>query len=166
MARVAGRECRLAGHGDAGTSTTISCNICHAGTVNWTSADKTKFSTRTSTGGTFDCTQAGCHAAGTNPVQDQTGSITDKTKHVNNSREVAFQTFTLKSKAQLRDASMPAGWTRVNSYKAAQNSYDSIAFDGGYVSATKKCTNVECHMRQEVTWNTHTLTCNSCHTDL
>jgi predicted CxxxxCH...CXXCH cytochrome family protein len=155
-----------AAHGDPNTSTTISCNLCHAATVNWTSS--TQYSTLSGAGTAFAC--ANCHD-GTQAFANASGVITDKSKHVNASRDVQFASITFKSRAQLRDQSFtdqiqPLGWTRNNGYKTGATSYDSVNLTGSYNSSTKTCTTA-CHLNQPVQWGDNTgVTCNSCHTGL
>ncbi len=143
-----------AAHGDSGTSTTISCPTCHAATV-------TVFSQLSAPGTVFDCTA--CHSAPT------TGSIADKSRHVNGTRDVVFMAGDFRSKAQLRltsftSAVKPLGWTRNNGYKAS-NSYDSVPFSGSYNPAEKSCVTA-CHLNQPVQWGDTNFNCFGCHADL
>jgi predicted CxxxxCH...CXXCH cytochrome family protein len=144
-----------AAHGDPNTSTTISCNICHAATV--VSAGQ-----QSAPGTPFAC--ANCHAL------PQSGSIADKTMHVNGVRDVVFMSGALRAKAQLGDASFtsilqPLGWTRNNGYKLAPDSHDSITFSGSYNAGSKTCVTA-CHLNQPAIWGDTTVTCVSCHGDL
>lgn len=144
-----------AAHGDPNTATTMSCNTCHAATVTATNQQSAQ-------GTAFACTT--CHG------MPQEGSIADKTKHVNGSRDVVFMTGTVRSKAQLSDAAFssllqPMGWTRNNGYKLGTNSHDSVNFSGSYNADAKTCVTA-CHLNQPATWGDTAVTCISCHTDL
>jgi predicted CxxxxCH...CXXCH cytochrome family protein len=154
-----------AGHGDPATSTTISCPTCHAGTV-------TVAGQLSAPGTIFSC-QA-CH---TSPVA---GSIADKSRHVNGSRDVQFMTGTFRTRAQLQpdpppwpeplpgpftSVIAPLGWTRNNGFKVANDSHDSVPFSGSYNPADKSCTTA-CHLNQPATWGDTSKGCFACHADL
>jgi predicted CxxxxCH...CXXCH cytochrome family protein len=158
-------------HGDATNSSTISCNVCHSGTV---ASARNKFGT--------ECVS--CHngdAAGT------AMAVADKSKHVDDgtaTAEVSFVDMTaFKSKAQLRDnladandgtTILSAVWNRVTGYKAAashdkgQVAFATPNFAGG------NCSNVACHNNELAIWNsvgninpaTYAPNCMGCHTSL
>ncbi len=157
-----------AGHGDPNTSTTMACTICHAATVDWV-GDSSSYSTLSYAGTLFDCSAAGCHD-GSTAFQNTAGVITDKTLHVNGSKDIVMMTDTLKSKSQLRDAYfnkelIPYGWQRNNGYKQGTNSYDSTGSSNQYVPASKTCL-TSCHIGESVKWGDPGLDCNSCHSDM
>ncbi len=148
-------------HGNSTYSTTISCYICHNGVVSSTTIDT--YALYNVASSAMKCSN--CHTSGsTTPLQN--GVIADRSLHVNATKNVAFvNAFTVKSKAQLRDGSMPAVWTRVGTYKTA-GSYDTAIINSSdWNSGTKTCTTA-CHNNQPVTWGDTTVTCYSCHTSL
>lgn len=152
-------------HGNADTSTTISCNICHYATVT-TARNDSNVVCKT------------CHVSG-NTVGAQFGNqaiIADKSKHVNGTVEIAFQPVNIKSKAQMRTASFNQSpyssvWKRNVGYKT-NGAYDSAkgALNSSTMwnSSTKTCANVACHNGQSVNWsdNNGVTSCVSCHTAL
>lgn len=148
-------------HGNSLYSTTISCYICHSTVVSSATIDTYALDNVASSA--MKCSN--CHS-GASPTPLQNGVIADKTLHVNATKNVALvNAFTMKSKAQLRDGSIPAVWTRNVGYKAAA-AYDSSTINStGWDSGTKTCTTT-CHNNQPVTWGATNVTCNSCHTDL
>jgi predicted CxxxxCH...CXXCH cytochrome family protein len=143
-------------HGNAGTSTTINCNICHNKTVTSSANDKN-----------MACVS--CHSSlPKNPAE----LIADKRFHVSGNVDVAFASIRVKSKAQLRGSSYDAAiWSRQVGYKAA-GAYDAAfktfttatQWDG----ATKTCSNISCHNGKTVKWGDTggTTFCVSCHTSL
>jgi predicted CxxxxCH...CXXCH cytochrome family protein len=145
-------------HGDAGTSTVISCNTCHNATVDvWYNA--------------YDSRCSSCHDTTNTSLGDNAMVVADKSIHADGVKTVLFQNITFKSKAQLRDdiASVPdvaATWQRTNGYKA-DNSYDvgynSLQLLDDYTDVT--CT-TSCHNKNDVTWTTPTGDCSVCHTGL
>ncbi|NJC87133.1 MAG: CxxxxCH/CxxCH domain-containing protein [Desulfuromonas sp.] len=157
-------------HGDATNSSTISCNVCHSGTV--TSA-RNKFGT--------ECNS--CHSGAAEVIM----AVADKSKHLDDgtaTAEVSFVDMTaFKSKAQLRDnladandgtTILSAVWNRITGYKAAashdkgQAAFATPNFAGG------NCSNVACHNNQPAIWNsagninpaTYAPNCMGCHTSL
>ncbi|MBK5276769.1 MAG: CxxxxCH/CxxCH domain-containing protein [Desulfuromonadales bacterium] len=151
----------MSSHGNASYSTTISCNTCHWATV------------RTSVNaGSSQCTSA-CHAMAANRAS---ATIFDKSMHITGKVDVTFQTgLTVKSKAQLRDASFATVssstlWHRNGTYKAAgTGSYDSSKLPlsaGSYAGGN--CSNVICHFNKPVNWDITpgSVSCQSCHQSL
>ncbi|MSN26296.1 MAG: CxxxxCH/CxxCH domain-containing protein [Geobacter sp.] len=152
-------------HGNSGTSTTISCNVCHYATVTTARNDSNPV-----------CLT--CHVSG-NSVGAQFGNlatIADKSMHVNGSVNIAFQPVSIKSKAQMRTVSFnllpySSAWKRNVGYKvsgaydSAKNPLDTASM---WNSSTKTCSNVACHNGQSVKWsdNDGTTNCISCHTTL
>jgi predicted CxxxxCH...CXXCH cytochrome family protein len=146
-------------HGDPATSTTMTCYLCHNGEVSSTTID-----TYANNLGSSSMKCANCHTSGT-PTPLQIGAISNKNLHVNGLKNVTLANTTLKSKAQLADSSIPAGWTRHGTYKTA-GSYDSATMSSSdWNSGTKTCTTA-CHNGQPVTWGATNITCVSCHTAL
>jgi len=143
-------------HGD-GNGTTISCNICHNDTVDV--ADNA---------GNDTCLS--CHTDGGGNLGDNYAALkTGTTSHINGSVNFAFAAIQVQSKAQLRDASLPASWTRPGTYKATGD-YDlssatlnTVTMKSGS-GATTNCT-VACHNDNTVQWDA-TISCMDCHTDL
>ena len=144
-------------HGAASTSTTISCNTCHWATIQ-TSANN----------GSAQC--SGCH---TIAATQALATIFDKSKHVSGSVNVTFQpSLTIKSKAQLRDASFATIssstlWHRNGTYKTA-GSYDAskqLLSTGSYAGGGGNCSNVICHFNKPVNWTVTpgSVDCYSCH---
>ncbi|MBT1075394.1 CxxxxCH/CxxCH domain c-type cytochrome [Geobacter grbiciae] len=147
-------------HGNAATSTTIGCNICHYLTV---TADRNDDN--------FVCKT--CHYAG-NSVGALAGNpavIADRSKHVNGTVDVAFKPVAVLSKAQMRSiyfTSYSGTFKRNGGYKTS-GAYDSAKaalntatmWDGG----SKTCSNVACHNSQSVKWtdNDGATTCVNCH---
>jgi len=154
-------------HGNATVSTTMSCGICHSGIVSWTTIDT--YSMNGATGSAFKCDA--CHSAGT-PTKLQSGVITDKSLHVNGSKDVVFANIVMKSKAQLRDntatwTTTVSVWNRSGSYKAS-GSYDWATLGGvsTWNAGSKTCTTA-CHNGKSATWTSvTTLNCSSCHDNL
>jgi predicted CxxxxCH...CXXCH cytochrome family protein len=150
-----------AGHGDVSTAITITCALCHNGTVNvWRNDNNTA------------CVS--CHGGEGNAL---TSADLDKTMHVNGVKDVTFAPVDpVRSKAQVRDfsASEPElndNWQRTGGYKVDSASHDetkvspplntATMWDGG----TKNCT-VACHNGNTTTWGTTGISCNACHTQL
>jgi len=153
-------------HGNPGTSTTISCNICHYATV-------------TSARNDSNAVCKACHVSG-NAVGAQFGNLAvigDKSRHANGSVDIAFPPATkVRSKAQMRSASFAlplysSVWKRNVGYKV-NGAYDSAkgTFDTSTMwnSTTKTCSNIACHNGQSVKWSdtNGTTDCVSCHTTL
>ncbi|MFA4828278.1 MAG: CxxxxCH/CxxCH domain-containing protein [Thermodesulfovibrionales bacterium] len=171
--RVAGSGLLTAGagnnnsHGSSTYSTTISCYICHNGEVSATTIDTYALNNLGSS--SMKCSTASCHT-GVSAIPSQNGVISDKSLHINAAKNVTLAggAFTVKSKAQLREASRPATWTRNGAY-GAPGSYDSALLNGTWNSGTKTCTTA-CHDAGSVsvtaTWGDTTVTCYSCHTSL
>lgn len=149
------------GHGNAGTSTTINCNICHYATVTSSSNDKNVV-----------CTS--CHN-GTQATLRGDAAISNKSIHVNGVANVSFNPINVLSKAQMLNGnSVPPysdTWTRnggyknAGSYEAANTALDTATM---WNSATKTCSNVSCHNGQTVNWGSTngSTRCQSCHTDM
>lgn len=157
---------RSSAHGNATQSTTISCNICHYVTTEFT---RNKYNSKCSTCHTDDAKEAGRIYA--------TNATRGLKMHVNGAVELAFNPVQIRSKAQLRTASFTdytaAGgyWTRNGSnYKNGPAAYDIAIsalntitmWNGG----TKTCSNVACHNAKPVTWNAGSLSCEACHSKL
>lgn len=135
----------VAGHGDPAYSTTISCNICHNGTVA-TSGNKYK----------ADCLV--CHSA-TADTAATGGAIylSNLRNHVNGSVNVQFAAVTIKTRAQLRPESYgnytgnatTNGWVRnAGNYKTGLAAYETSkrALNAGTAGfAGETCTNIVCH---------------------
>jgi predicted CxxxxCH...CXXCH cytochrome family protein len=161
-------------HGNAATSTTISCNICHYATIT-TSDNNANTVCKT------------CHTAGgggTGASLRSPATIAGFGFHVNGRVDVVFPTaspISVKSKAQIRDASFSlysaAGgyWTRINGYKLANgSSFDQAKANSaawGY-TAGGTCSNIACHnldATRSVNWTTDNgkaAQCSMCHTNL
>ena len=152
-------------HGNPGTSTTISCNICH-------------FATVTSARNDNNAVCKSCHVSG-NAVGAQFGNLAvigDKSRHANGSVDVTFQPANVLSKAQMRTNAFTlplysSVWKRNVGYKI-NGAYDSakVALDTSTMwdSSTKTCSNIACHNGQSVKWSDTggTTSCISCHTAL
>lgn len=152
-------------HGNAGTATTISCNICHYATVTTARNDN-------------NAACAACHVGG-NAVGALFGNsiaIADKSKHVNGAADVAFQPVNVLSKAQMRTSSFNQSvyssvWKRNVGYKtngAYDSAKDVLNTSSMWNSSAKTCSNVACHNGQSVKWsdNNGATNCTSCHTAL
>ena len=149
-------------HGNAATATTISCNVCHYETVTAARNDD-------------NVVCVTCHVTG-NSVGAQTGNtaaITDKSKHVDGTVNIAFQPVNILSKAQVRNQSLvihpySSAWIRNAGYKQ-DGSYDSAkaALNTATMwnGTTKTCSNIACHNGLNVKWSDTggTTTCVSCH---
>ena len=151
------------GHGNAGSSTTMTCNLCHHGEVGETSATIDTYSLFNVGGSHMRC--ANCHTSST-PTKLQNGEITDKSKHVNGVKDVVLQNnYIVKSKAQLREGSVLTVWQRSGTYKTA-GSYDySTMLSSDMVRSpdgTATCTTA-CHNKNTVTWGQTNVTCVLCH---
>jgi predicted CxxxxCH...CXXCH cytochrome family protein len=172
---------QLRGHGGniagtgASTSTTLTCYVCHFNTVrNWYNARNT--------------TCAQCHTAVANPTaQDMAAgnaalTISDKSMHLNGTRDVVFFNQKVRSKAQLRDdlADVPEignNWTRVGGYKALDGSSydeqpDTLDNMGIWDSIDQTC-QISCHLweagrvdKVPSQWHGGTVMCIDCHTRL
>lgn len=150
-------------HGNAGSSTTISCNICHYATITTARNDnngvcKTCHVSGNTVGATFG-----------NPI-----AIANKAKHINGTVDVAFQPVTILSKAQMRQsyfaiAAYSSAWKRNGGYKS-NGGHDSakapLNIATMWDSSTKTCSNVACHNGQSVKWGDSdgVTSCVSCHT--
>jgi predicted CxxxxCH...CXXCH cytochrome family protein len=143
-------------HGNAGTSTTINCNMCHYSTVTTFANDYNKV-----------C--AGCHlTAPKNPAE----LIANKRIHLSGKVEVALNPVKVRSKAQLRDGSFnqaiwsrPAGYKVPGAYDVAFKTMSTVTqWDG----TTGTCSNIACHNGKTVRWSDTggTTSCISCHDTL
>ncbi|HEY3307581.1 MAG TPA: CxxxxCH/CxxCH domain-containing protein [Desulfuromonadaceae bacterium] len=152
-------------HGNAASSTTISCNICHYLTVT-TARNDNNVVCKT------------CHYAG-NSVGALVGNpaaIADKSRHVNGNVDIAFKPTAIISKAQMRPASFASApyssvWKRNLGYKVSGSSDSgktTLNTATMWNSSTKTCSNVACHNGQSVSWsdNNGATNCVSCHTAL
>ncbi|MDO9287535.1 MAG: CxxxxCH/CxxCH domain-containing protein [Thermodesulfovibrionales bacterium] len=154
-------------HGSSTYSTTLSCYICHNGEVSATTIDTYALNNLGSS--SMKCSTASCHTGGS-ATPSQNGVIADKSLHINAAKNVTIaNAFTVKSKAQLREASKPATWTRVGTYKAAATYDTAIINFVDWDSGAKTCVTA-CHNAGSVsvtaTWGDTTVTCYSCHTSL
>ncbi len=152
-------------HGNSGTATTISCNICHYETITTARNDE-------------NVVCKSCHYTG-NIVGASVGNpaaIADKSKHVNGQVNVSFQPVSVISKAQMRPSTFTtalysSAWKRNVGYKVsgaydtAKNALNTATM---WDSDTKTCSNVSCHNGQSVKWsdNNGLTECVSCHSSL
>jgi hypothetical protein len=158
-----------AAHGDPDTSTTISCNICHAATVGWT--DKAEYSTQSGSGAESACNR--CHD-GFIAFSNAAGVIKDRSMHVNGNRDLVFKSGTFNIKAQLQNSTFNtyyggngSGPITRNSYKLDAGSHDTVPDFRGlnwYIPENKSCA-VICHW-EIVSWGTPDIGCSSCHMEL
>jgi len=156
-----------AAHGDPDTSTTISCNICHAATTDWT--DSSQFSTQSGSDPLLGCGQ--CHN-GSYAFQNPSGVITDKSMHINGRSDLVFKDGTFNIKAQLKNNTFDAyyksaGFMTRNSYKADEGSHDTVVdfrAVSQYVPENKSCA-VICHW-ETIPWGDTNVGCSSCHMEL
>jgi predicted CxxxxCH...CXXCH cytochrome family protein len=138
-------------HGNATTSTAISCNVCHNATVTVSANDDNTV-----------CTT--CHAG--TPV-GVVAIDAAATTHVNGQPDVAFDAVNARSKAQLRDASIPAEWDRSVSavpYKT-DGAFDEAVNALNTDDYTDQTCTVACHNDQPIQWN-DAVSCNTCHKGL
>jgi predicted CxxxxCH...CXXCH cytochrome family protein len=138
-------------HGSATTSTTISCNVCHSATVTTSANDQNNV-----------CTT--CHSVST---QGDMVIEASSTAHVNGLPDVAFNSGAMRSKAQLRDASIPAEWDRGVSgvpYKT-DGAFDEAVNALNTDDYTDQTCTVACHNDQPIQWN-DAISCTSCHKGL
>ena len=144
-------------HGNAGVSTTMSCDICHSGIVDPAKPDTYAMF---GTGKKFECAQ--CHTAST-PTKLQAGDIIDTGMHVNGKKDVLFTAVPYRTKAQLSNVANAGGvWMRNGGYKAA-GSYDSTDLSGSTWDAQTKTCLTACHVNQPaIIWG-QPLKCSSCH---
>lgn len=148
-------------HGNADSSTTINCNVCHYNTV-------------ASSGNDLNAVCLTCHD-GTQASLKGSAAIADKSFHVNGTPDVAFQPVAVKSKAQLRDdittvTDLNAAWSRqADSYKSGATPFDTarnqLNTASQWTAGTKTCSVVSCHNGNSASWN-GTVDCGSCHTML
>jgi predicted CxxxxCH...CXXCH cytochrome family protein len=143
-------------HGNAATANTISCNVCHNGTVTSAANDKNT-----------SCSTASCHDTAPR-LKGNAAIAAGSNLHLNGAKNIVLQAGAVRSKAQVRDdddGNAPAGLTRNVGYKAS-GAYDSATINAGdWASGSKTCTTA-CHLSQQSpTWGTAT-TCLSCHTTL
>jgi predicted CxxxxCH...CXXCH cytochrome family protein len=137
-------------HGNPNTTTTITCYICHAATVDPNSHGNDK---------NDRC--KGCHDG--TAISKGVARINNIANHVNGSREISFAPIYVRSKAQVRPASFryySGVWQR-SYYK----NMTSLAFDISKVpldTATmwhpstpseSNCTNLACHNGYKAVWN-------------
>jgi len=143
-------------HGNAGTSTTINCNICHNKTVTSSANDK----------------NVACVACHTALPKNPADLIADKRFHVSGNVDVSFASIRVKSKAQLRSGSYDAAiWSRQVGYKvsgAYDAAFKTFTTATQWDSATKTCSNISCHNGKTVKWGDTggTTSCASCHSSL
>ncbi len=145
-----------AGHGDAATSTTISCNICHNNTIVISRNDNNTV-----------CNT--CHNAEGNAIGS---SDLIRTYHINGTADIAFAGVTVRSRAQIRNdittvTELNTYWQRNNGYKLGAASHDSsnatLGSTASFSSGT--CSTVACHNGNPVVWGS-SISCNDCHTAL
>jgi predicted CxxxxCH...CXXCH cytochrome family protein len=142
-------------HGNATTSTTINCNVCHYNTV-----QKARNKNNPA------C--ANCHSG-----DDVSTALTrvdiDKRYHVSTgSPDVSFAPAAILSKAQLRDnitavEELNNSWSRTSGYKTP-NSRDSARRIPSYASGS--CSTIDCHNGNTISWSAGSLSCKACHTVL
>lgn len=148
-------------HGNAATSTTISCNICH-------------FDTVTSARNDDNVVCKTCHYAGNSvgALAGNKAAIADKAKHVNGLVNVAFKPVAILSKAQMRQSYFvpySGAFKRNVGYKVS-GAYDSAKITLNtatmWDNGSKTCSNIACHNGQSVKWNDNNgvTDCVSCHT--
>jgi predicted CxxxxCH...CXXCH cytochrome family protein len=94
---------------------------------------------------------------------------TTSTSHINGTPDVAFGTFSVNAKSQLRDsitsvAELNNSWTRTNGYKAGATSHDASKRTPTYAGGS--CSTVDCHNGNSVSWSAGALDCSACHTAL
>lgn len=142
-------------HGNATTSTTINCNVCHYNTVQ---KSKNKNNPVCAT----------CHN-GDDPSTALSRSDLDKRYHVAGGLpHISFTPSLILSKAQLRDnittvAELNASWSRVNGYKRA-TARDISRRTPVYTAGS--CSSIDCHNGNAASWNSGSLSCKACHTAL
>lgn len=156
-------------HGVAGTSTTISCQLCHNDTI------QVKVNAQNTV-----CVT--CHSDTNTPATgNEAASIGNKSKHINGLKDVKFEATAVLSRAQLRESLADApevddNWKRMNGYKVDATSHDHTWDKVGdverpldtatmYDPATKNCT-VACHNNNQIGWGSTTISCSNCHTQL
>jgi len=158
---ITGQVAALRPHGNAATSTTLSCNICHNGTV--TSANNA-LATQCVT----------CHNTTGGLGGDAVASIdAASTLHLNGTKDVSLQAGSVYAKPQIRDdegtaTGAPAGWTRNAGHAGykVSGAYDSATINAGDWTAGAKTCTTACHIgQQSPAWGTPT-NCFSCHTSL
>ena len=145
-------------HGNAATSTSINCNLCHNSTVTVSYNAKNSI-----------CMN--CHTDTNTPATGNASiSISGtSTVHVNGVPDVTFAAVNIRSKAQVRDditvvTELTENWTRVNGYKVSGSHDESVSALNTSSYTGGSCT-VSCHNGFPVQW-TSTVTCTSCHTAL
>ncbi len=146
------------GHGIAGQSTTLNCNICHVDTVTSSRNDNNTI-----------CVS--CHQS-----QGNTAQIANHANHVNGSVNVVFANISVISKAQLAPASFAAYsavyWSRnAGNYKSGADAFDVSKMtlrNGALYDNAGGCSNVACHVGKAVNWsNTNAPSyCALCHTSI
>jgi predicted CxxxxCH...CXXCH cytochrome family protein len=143
-------------HGNAATSTTINCNVCHSTVV-------------TSSANANNAACISCHTDSATPATgNAAATIANKQLHVDGSKQVMFSMATFKSKAQLRDditavTSLNSSWTRNDGYKSA-TSFDQAKVTPGPQWTAGSCSTVDCHNGQTATWTDSNVSCTYCHT--
>ena len=148
-------------HGNPATSTTLNCQTCHNNTVATSANDR-------------NAVCMTCHDGVTALIKGNAAIRAGSTTHINGQPDVSFDPVSVKSRAQLRDAShqLIAGmWDRTTSgvaYKVP-GAYDRMTgvlnTGAQYNSGTKTCT-VACHNDNTVTWGASGVSCSACHTGL
>ncbi|PLX79549.1 MAG: hypothetical protein C0615_02285, partial [Desulfuromonas sp.] len=146
-------------HGDAAIATTINCSTCH-------------FNTTTDWYNAHDSRCVSCHDTSNTNLGDNAITITDKSVHVDGTKDIAFMNINFKSKAQLRDditavTEINNNWTRTNGYKA-DTSYDVASSNLNTDDFADTTCTVACHNGNDVTWTTPVAggDCSKCHTEL
>lgn len=153
---IADQSTALRQHGNADTSTTIGCNVCHADTV---TAGYNRMNSQCSA----------CHTNDNNPDTGDAKMVIDaySTSHLNGVVDIALinGSGVARSKAQLRTE--PASWTRSNGYKSATlASGDSADMASGDWSTSSRTCTTACHLNNaSPAWGT-TAKCVSCHKGL
>ncbi|MBI5099393.1 MAG: CxxxxCH/CxxCH domain-containing protein [Nitrospirae bacterium] len=145
-----------AAHGNANSSTTINCNICHNGTVKVSYNDSNNI-----------CST--CHGS-TAPLKGKMITDLANTTHINGTPNVAFASpINLNSRAQLRNyittvTELDNNWTRTNGYKAS-DSHDASKTTPTYSGGA--CLSTACHNGTPMQWGqAGPLSCNVCHKGL
>jgi predicted CxxxxCH...CXXCH cytochrome family protein len=146
-------------HGNAVTSYTINCNTCHNLTVTTDANDQ-------------NAVCLTCHDGGSAGLRGDAAIDAASATHVNGQPDVAFDPASpVKSKAQLRNSSLPAQWTRFDvdtsgtlndpDYKTTDARDEAVndLITDDYSDNT--CT-VACHNDEPVQW-TDAVSCDFCH---
>jgi predicted CxxxxCH...CXXCH cytochrome family protein len=149
-------------HGSSATSTVLNCNTCHNNTV-------------TSSANSENSVCTACHSDTDTPATGNDNAAISGNVHVDGTPDIAFQSVSVLSKAQVRDdittvTELNDNWTRdAVGYKASgakDTGKNALNTGTMYNSGTRTCSTINCHNGNTAVWDATGKSCGYCHKDL